>query len=121
MLCLLRNRARKSDTLLSSAPLKKGDVGMRRIGLLLASTLLAVLLSSGVALAITKQCEGNAICFGTSEDDTLLGNEFNNEMQGKSGNDTLKGFDGEDRLLGQLGNDKVLGGRQQDVLYGGVG
>jgi len=45
---------RGSDTLLSSAPLKKGVVRMRKSVLLLASTAIALLLASGVALAEEK-------------------------------------------------------------------
>jgi hypothetical protein len=48
---------RGSDNLLSSAPLKKGGIRVRRTVLLLTSMLLAVLLASGAALAVTSSSE----------------------------------------------------------------
>lgn len=48
------NGAEVRDTLLLSALLKKGAIRMRRTVLLLASMLLALLLASGMALAVTS-------------------------------------------------------------------
>lgn len=95
---------------------------MRKTVLMLASAALAVLLGSGVALAVTKQC-GSDKCVGTSESDRLLGNGRPNWMVGRDGNDTLKGFDGADYLYGSEGNDWVVGGNSwgPDQINGGPG
>ena len=100
---------------------------MRRATLLLASMTLAVLLASGVALAVTKQCKDydpntNAgICYGTKYRDTLKGTENSNKMYARGKGDTLKGFGSDDYLFGQGGNDKLFGGESNDELYGGPG
>ena len=95
---------------------------MRKIVLLLASTALAVLLSSGVALALnTINCEGSGIkCVGTDHADLMKGTAGLDAIYGRDKGDTLKGFGKGDALLGQKGNDTLLGGDGQDTLIGGL-
>jgi Ca2+-binding RTX toxin-like protein len=77
--------------------------------------------------------------FGSSYDDTLLGDDGINELVGFSGDDILKGFggndtlrggnqrdtldggDGNDRLHGEDGDDSLGGGAGRDNLLGGRG
>jgi Ca2+-binding RTX toxin-like protein len=95
-------------------------VGRRTI-FLLATTALAVLLSSGVALALnTINCEGSGIrCVGTDRPDLMQGTAGIDAMYGRDKGDTLKGFGKGDALLGQKGDDTLLGGASQDFLIGG--
>jgi hypothetical protein len=78
---------------------------MRRVTLVLAATTLALLLSSGVALAVTK--------IGTNGPDTLRGTNGADNLLGKGGNDVLFGLGGKDNLLGGEGKDWVLGGNER--------
>ena len=59
--------------------------------------------------------------FGSSHDDTLVGNEGRNELSGLSGNDELRGGGGPDRLNGGDGDDVLKGGGGADALNGGAG
>lgn len=91
----------------------------RRTIFLLATTALAVLLSSGVALAInTIHCkiEGPP-CRGTNERDRMLGNERINRMFGRGGGDILRGYGNWDDLHGEQGNDRLYGGEDGDSYY----
>jgi hypothetical protein len=104
----------------------EGIGGMkRRAVLLLTAIVAALLLSSGVASAITKTCEASVECFGTSDPDTLKGTDDGNEfIYGRGGADTIKGFGEEaalDYLYGQGGPDKIFGGSGPDALFGGAG
>jgi Ca2+-binding RTX toxin-like protein len=74
---------------------------MRRVVLVLAAMALALLLASGVALAVTK--------IGTDGPDTLTGTNGNDNLLGKGGNDILFSLAGRDNLLGGPGKDIVLG------------
>ena len=94
---------------------------MMRTALLFAAMLLALVVSSGVALAVTKSCEAEVICFGTKRADTLNGNEGRNPMFGKGRGDTLNGFAQTDYLYGESGRDKLFGGPDNDELSGGSG
>ena len=96
---------------------------MRRTVLLLASMALAMLVASGVALAInTIQCLGGRdFCEGTNQRDKLLGTDRHDSIDGFGRGDILKGFGRGDILLGNAGNDKVYGGRGIDSLYGNLG
>jgi Ca2+-binding RTX toxin-like protein len=89
--------------------------------LLLAATALAVLLSSGVALALnTINCEERAErCVGTDRADLMRGTDRDDLMFGRDKGDTLKGFGGFDALLGQKGDDRLFGGARQDFVIGG--
>jgi Ca2+-binding RTX toxin-like protein len=66
----------------------------------------------------------NAI--GGIKDDTLVGNEFNNNLFGGFGNDYLNGLEGNDTLDGSYGNDTLIdfsginqlsGGKDNDTYY----
>jgi Ca2+-binding RTX toxin-like protein len=96
-----------------------------RAVLLLTAIAAVLMLSSGVALAITKTCEANSDCFGTSDPDTLKGTDDGNDfIYGRGGADTIKGFGEEaalDYLHGQGGPDKIFGGSGPDALVGGAG
>ena len=59
--------------------------------------------------------------YGSSYDDTLIGNNSDNDLNGQIGNDTLKGGGGADQLHGGAGNDTLMGGVGADQLFGGDG
>ena len=83
----------------------------RRAILLLAAIGAALVLSSGLALAVTKQCKPAAsACNGTKEDDRLLGT---------AGVDNMFGLRGDDRLYGKEESDELFGGKGRDKLFGG--
>ena len=90
--------------------------GVRRAALLFVAAMAMVVLSSTVALAITKSCEVNVVCFGTMKADTLNGSslntstDFGDYIYGRGGGDTLNGLGGTDYLYGQGGADKLFGG-----------
>ena len=83
---------------------------MRRIVLLLATTALTLLVSSGVALAVNK--------IGTNGHDSLRGTNAADRLVGGGGNDRLYALAGKDNLLGGPGKDIVLGGNQRDPFGG---
>jgi Ca2+-binding RTX toxin-like protein len=101
---------------------------MRRVALVLAAMALALLLASGVALAVNE--------LGTNGRDTLRGTNGNDNLSGRGGNDRLFGLGGRDNLLGGPGKDEVFGGNEaaprggdknlaggpgNDVVLGGFG
>ncbi|MBL8074233.1 MAG: hypothetical protein JNL29_07670, partial [Nitrospira sp.] len=58
---------------------------------------------------------------GSKFDDSLFGNDANNELIGQAGHDKLHGNDGNDILRGADGNDQLFGGTGSDYLTGGDG
>jgi hypothetical protein len=76
---------------------------MRRTLLLLSTMVLALLLASGVALAVNK--------VGTSGPDTLRGTNGDDNLAGLGGNDKLFSLGGDDNLVGGSGKDVVMAGR----------
>ena len=78
---------------------------MRRMVLLLTVMAAALVLASGVALAVNK--------VGTDGPDTLRGTNGNDNLSGRGGNDTLFSLDGTDNLAGGTGKDNVLGGDER--------
>jgi len=76
---------------------------MRRLILLMTMMTAALVLGSGVALAVTK--------IGTDGPDHLRGTNGDDNLIGKGGNDILNALAGEDNLLGGRGKDVVVGGR----------
>ena len=54
--------------------------------------------------------------FGTTLDDTLIGNEANNILNGGEGQDTISGGDGDDLLSGGSGTDALNGGDGDDYI-----
>jgi Ca2+-binding RTX toxin-like protein len=59
--------------------------------------------------------------FGSFHNDTITGNDANNELYGLTGNDVLKGGGGADGLGGDDGDDILKGGGGADYLEGGAG
>jgi Ca2+-binding RTX toxin-like protein len=101
---------------------------MRRTLLLLTTMVVALLLASGVALAVNK--------VGTNGPDTLRGTNGDDNLIGKGGNDRLFSLNGRDTLLGGPGKDFVadtprevslrgdkilLGGPGNDIVFGARG
>jgi Ca2+-binding RTX toxin-like protein len=92
---------------------------MRRTLLSLTTMVVALLLASGVALAVTK--------IGGPGPDTLRGTNGADNLLGNGGNDVLYALGGRDTLLGGEGKDWVLGGNQrhpqggEKTLLGGPG
>ncbi len=69
---------------------------------------------------------------GTSQGDTIIGDNNNNVLDGRGGNDTIFGLGGNDTVLGGAGNDVIGGGSKgnifiskltdgNDILQGGSG
>jgi Ca2+-binding RTX toxin-like protein len=83
---------------------------MRRLVLLLTAMALALVVASGVALAVTK--------VGTNGPDTLRGTNKGDNLLGKGGNDKLFGLAGRDNLLGGSGKDLVFGGNERRLSGG---
>ena len=65
---------------------------MRRVVLVLAAMALALLLASGVALAVNE--------VGTDRPDTLRGTNGADNLSGEGGNDILLALSGKDHLFG---------------------
>ena len=82
---------------------------MRRVTLMLTAMALALLLASGVALAVTK--------IGTNGPDTLRGTNGNDRLEGRGGDDKLKGGKGDDKIFPGTGDDKVRAGPGDDRIY----
>lgn len=56
--------------------------------------------------------------FGSSFDDTLTGDNSNNEIRGLDGIDLITGGDGNDSLFGGNGNDQIFGDDGVDLIFG---
>jgi Ca2+-binding RTX toxin-like protein len=82
---------------------------MRRTLLSLTTMVVALLLASGVALAVNK--------VGTNAPDTLRGTNKADILLGRDANDILIALAGDDTLLGEHGKDIVFGDneRRRDV------
>ena len=96
------------------------EIGKRAI-MVLAAMVLALVVSAGAALAITKTCQANVECFGTNNPDTLTGTAGDDRIHGLGAADTLKGLGLNDRLHGEGGADKLFGGPGIDFMAGGPG
>ncbi len=83
---------------------------MRRVVLVLAAMALALLLASGVALAVNK--------LGTNGPDTLRGTNKADNLLGRGGNDILIALAGDDNLQGERGKDIVFGGTERRLSGG---
>jgi|GEM_PF-1520552 len=59
--------------------------------------------------------------YGTSDDDTIVGNVFEDRIYGQDGDDIIDGGAGDDVLHGYNGDDVLNGGNGHDILYGGNG
>jgi hemolysin type calcium-binding protein len=84
-----------------------------------------------ISSLIAKSCSATSNpCFGTDQDDNMVGDDGPNLMYGKNGNDQMNGGESGDEMYGDegddilwgLGGDDILnGGEGKDVLYGGAG
>jgi Ca2+-binding RTX toxin-like protein len=74
--------------------------------LVLAAMALALLLASGMALAVNK--------IGTDGPDNLMGTNNADNLSGKGGNDDLFGMKGRDNMVGGPGKDWVIAGGFED-------
>lgn len=86
---------------------------VKRTLLLLTAMLAALVLASGVAMAVNKACPS-----GTTEQNPCLGT---NKTKRTSGNDTLIGTSGVDYIKALSGNDQISGGAGSDTADGGAG
>ena len=86
---------------------------MKRILLVLATIVAAVLMVGGVALAATK--------IGTDGPDTLMGTKGSDALSGRGGTDWIDGRAGNDVIRGGPGNDDPLSSRPIGILDGGGG
>jgi Ca2+-binding RTX toxin-like protein len=100
---------------------------MRRLSILLAIVVTALVAITGVALAATVDCISGRVCIGTDGPDTLNGSSRHDNMDARQGTDQLFGHDGYDALYGDArdapdsstdGNDRLGGGQNYDELYG---
>jgi Ca2+-binding RTX toxin-like protein len=89
---------------------------MRRTVLFVAVMAVAMLVASGVALAVTKNCARD--CVGTPNPDRLIGSSNDQTMKGLGGADSISGNRGEDDVEGNGGADAVYGGLGDDRVYG---
>ena len=72
---------------------------MRRVVLILLVMAAALVLASGVALAVTK--------IGSNGPDTLRGTNGDDDLLGRGGQDNMFSLDGTDNLIGEAGRDNV--------------
>jgi hypothetical protein len=101
----------------------------RRVVLALAVMVLALVLASGVALAVNKiGTDGPDTLWGTNGDDNLIGKGGNDKLFSLRGRDNLLGGPGKDCLLcvtaslNNTGGDKILlGGPGNDDVWAGKG
>jgi hypothetical protein len=124
----LHELAERRGRYLAGVAQSKKVVAMRRVVLLLASMSMALLLASGVALAVNQiRCDGGE-CLGTPRNDEMLGSlrhdviyglKGDDRMWGRTGRDDVYGFKGDDRATGGSGIDKVSGGDGRDTLLDG--
>jgi len=86
---------------------------------------LAVLLASGVALAINQvDCSDNpdALCLGTPLNDEIKGTGSRDNIRARAGNDVVYAGGGNDLVYGHRGADRLLAGQcYKDQMFGGSG
>ena len=58
---------------------------------------------------------------GSSHNDTIVANAFDNLLQGQDGNDWMEGALGNDTLQGGAGNDTLIGNSGTDIMTGDAG
>ncbi|MAH85195.1 MAG: hypothetical protein CBB68_13185 [Rhodospirillaceae bacterium TMED8] len=78
-------------------------------------------LSNNIATVGTDQISITGVenVVGTSDADTIFGDEISNRIIGGSGGDTINGAMGNDWLFGSAGADLIDGGAGNDILTGG--
>lgn len=124
----------------SEGPATKGmGTEMKLLSVLFTTMAAALLLSAGVAFALTVDCTAGRGCFGTDDRDTLNGSAGNDDMDARQADDRLFGAgghdwmsgdaygptdsstDGDDRVFGEAGSDGMAGYGGGDLLSGGDG
>jgi Ca2+-binding RTX toxin-like protein len=96
-------------------------VRMRGVVAWLVLAGLAILLTSGVALANKPiDCPGG-LCDGTAKDDTMHGTADPDDINARRGDDGVYGLGSEDFLYGRRGGDTLQAGSDDDALYGDFG
>src|SRR5918997_2296093 len=88
----------------------QGRRKMRSVTLLVAAVGVAMLLASGVAFAVVKDCQPDIKCVGTPKTDVLTGTSGSDRIYGLAKGDTLYGLGGGDKLVGGGGADDLRGG-----------
>jgi Ca2+-binding RTX toxin-like protein len=83
---------------------------MRRIVVLLIAMAAALIVASGVAFAVIKDCQPDIKCVGTPQTDVLTGTSGSDRIYGLAKGDTLYGLGEGDRLVGGGGADDLRGG-----------
>ncbi len=81
----------------------------RRVILALTIAGMMLVLSAGVAFAVTKVCD-QRVCRGTGKADVLIGTEINNTIYGRGGGDDIRDTAGGkdvDRIIAGRGNDTI--------------
>lgn len=58
---------------------------------------------------------------GSSTNNSIVGNEFDNTLAGRGGDDVIKAGAGNDILFGDDGDDDLRGGAGNDIVEGGIG
>jgi Ca2+-binding RTX toxin-like protein len=118
------------------SPLQK-EVAVIRLILLMAAIGASVLLVSGVAYALSVQCDGvgdqypdPGVCVGTDQNDVITGTVQRERIfalggldvvSARGGDDDVDGGRGRDDIFGGLGGDDLRGGRGPDDIDGGPG
>jgi Ca2+-binding RTX toxin-like protein len=97
----------------------------RRAILLLLTMATALLMASGVALALTKTCLAGSTstkpCYGSLNADVITGTPAADYINAQNGDDTVNARDGADIVYGSLGRDIIDGEEGNDRLYGDNG
>jgi Ca2+-binding RTX toxin-like protein len=88
---------------------------MRRIVVLLIAMVAALIVASGVAFAVIKDCQPDIECVGTPQTDVLTGTSGSDRIYGLAKGDTLQGLGGGDQLVGGGGSDDLRGGLMPDT------
>ncbi len=57
-------------------------------------------------------------CFGTADNDIIIGSPISDQILGLDGNDSIQGNGGNDTIFGGNGNDTISGGTGFDILLG---
>ena len=81
--------------------------------------LFGLLVVGAAALAGLGELSGSGIIEGDEGNDTLTGDDTDDQIGGYEGNDLLSGGDGRDMLFGHDDADTLGGGDGDDRLYGG--
>jgi len=117
----------KSRRSLSPRPLQK-EIAVRRLILLMAAMGATVLLVSGVAYALSVQCDGTGDqdpdpgqCQGTDQNDVITGTAQRDVILALGGLDDVTALGGDDNVEGGRGGDDISGGVGADGLFGGGG